>query len=203
MSVNEGDSGTRRDVTVQAMLDAAERLFSARGFTPVTVREIAREAGVSHALVHRYLGTKDEVFRAVLARNEHAIREVAGATTDLDGALSLMFYEGLLKRRHYLRLIAHSSLMGIPYETGIARFRATERLVELAEMKAAEGGSRPDAIEPRIVVAAIVALYVGWAAMEAWLVKAAGIEGLDEQILNEGLERIILGIADANLPSRD
>ena len=47
-----------REQTTAAILDAAEKLFAARGFTAVTVRDIAAEAGVSHALVHRYLGSK-------------------------------------------------------------------------------------------------------------------------------------------------
>ena len=139
-----GDRGGARR---RAMLDAAERLFSERGFTAVSVRDIAREAGVSHALVHRYLGPKEEIYRAVLKRNEDVIRDAAGDTEDLDAALSLMIREGLANHRDYLRLVAHSALHGLPYETTIGRFRATERLVELAEMKAAgASGSRPDAV---------------------------------------------------------
>ena len=65
------------------MLDAAERLFSERGFTAVSVRDIAQAAGVSHALVHRYLGPKEEIYRAVLKRNEDVMRAVASGTDDL------------------------------------------------------------------------------------------------------------------------
>jgi TetR/AcrR family transcriptional regulator, repressor for neighboring sulfatase len=201
VSGHGSDSRRRREETERAMLDAAERLFSERGFTAVSVRDIAREAGVSHALVHRYLGSKEEIYRAVLKRNEDVIRDAAGDTEDLDAALSLMIREGLANHRDYLRLVAHSALHGLPYEATIGRFRATDRLIELAEMKAAgASGSRPDAVGPRIAVAAIVAIYLGWASLEPWLVKAAGLEDLDEKTLNEGLERIILGIADTNVP---
>ena len=66
-----------REQTTAAILDAAEKLFAERGFTAVTVRDIAAEAGVSHALVHRYLGSKQHVYRAMLARRENVIRDAA------------------------------------------------------------------------------------------------------------------------------
>ena len=204
MTVDAGEAGKSRDATTAAMLDAAEHLFAERGFTAVSVRDIARRAGVSHALVHRYLGSKEEVYRAVLERNEDVMRAAAGDTEDLDVALSLMVREGLANRRSYLRLIAHSALHGLPYETTIGRFRGAERLVELAESKAAAATSpRPDALEPRLVIAAIVAIYLGWASLEPWLVKATGLEDLDEATLAAGLERIILGIADTNVRGDD
>ena len=71
--MSQGRSGPRRggrEQTTAAILDAAEKLFAERGFTAVTVRDIAAEAGVSHALVHRYLGAKEEVYRAMLSRRE-------------------------------------------------------------------------------------------------------------------------------------
>ena len=42
--------------TRESILDAAEDLFSKHGFYGVTIREVAREAGVDTALVHYYFG---------------------------------------------------------------------------------------------------------------------------------------------------
>ena len=56
---DEEGQGRGREATTVAILDAAEELFSVHGFSAVTVRDIAECAGVSHALVHRYLGSKD------------------------------------------------------------------------------------------------------------------------------------------------
>ena len=99
-----------------AILDAAEQLFAERGFTAVTVRDIAAEAGVSHALVHRYLGSKQDVYRAMLARRENAIRDAAPGEDDLLEATSLMLREAVLHQRRYVRLIAHSALHGLSYD---------------------------------------------------------------------------------------
>ncbi|WP_421730329.1 TetR/AcrR family transcriptional regulator [Brevundimonas sp.] len=56
-------SGTR-----ETILDAAEDLFSKHGFYGVTIREVAREAGVDTALIHYYFGAKRGLFDAVFLR---------------------------------------------------------------------------------------------------------------------------------------
>lgn len=50
------------------ILDAARTLFSTRGFTNTGVREVAELAGVNSALVARYFGSKEGLFRATLER---------------------------------------------------------------------------------------------------------------------------------------
>jgi AcrR family transcriptional regulator len=52
----------------QAILDAAEDLFSRHGFYGVTTRQVAAEAGVDTALIHYYFGAKRDLFDAVFAR---------------------------------------------------------------------------------------------------------------------------------------
>ena len=54
--------------TRTAILNAAQTLFSTRGFTNTGVREVAELAGVNSALVGRYFGSKEGLFRATLER---------------------------------------------------------------------------------------------------------------------------------------
>jgi AcrR family transcriptional regulator len=54
--------------TRETILDAAEDLFSKHGFYGVTIREVAREAGVDTALVHYYFGAKRGLFDSVFLR---------------------------------------------------------------------------------------------------------------------------------------
>ena len=66
----------RRDPAVarEELLDAAEQVF--REFHPdqVGLVDVAREAGVSHALVTHYFGTYDGLVRATLERRVKALR---------------------------------------------------------------------------------------------------------------------------------
>lgn len=80
------------------LIDAADRLFIE--FTPdqVGLKDIAREAGVSHALITHYFGTYAGLIEATLERRIVSLRElmlarlrVAGALERPDELLALLF----------------------------------------------------------------------------------------------------------------
>lgn len=48
------------------ILDAAFRCLTTRGYASLTVRDIARDAGVNHALISYYFGSKEKLVIAVL-----------------------------------------------------------------------------------------------------------------------------------------
>src|SRR4051794_24678457 len=55
-------------ISRDAILDAAERLFAAQGFTRTTIKQIGRAAGVNSALLYYYFADKDRLYREVLQR---------------------------------------------------------------------------------------------------------------------------------------
>jgi AcrR family transcriptional regulator len=57
-----------RDEVVEALLDAAERLLAHAGPGEVSLRSIARAAGVNHGLVHRHFGTRDDLIERLMER---------------------------------------------------------------------------------------------------------------------------------------
>ena len=61
-------TGRRRGPTRTrgAILDAARAAFAARGYDAVSVRSVARDAGVDPALVHRFFGSKEQLFVAAM-----------------------------------------------------------------------------------------------------------------------------------------
>lgn len=196
MAQGERPRTSKREATTAAMLDAAIELFSERGFAGVSVRDIAEETGVSHALVHRYLGSKADIYRAVLRRNEYDILDAARGTADLREALGMMLREGQLRRQEYLRLVIASALHGMPYSTTKGTFPAMQRLVEIAEGLDATWPRDPKLPPSRFVIAALVALDLGWAAMEDWLTEATSLEEFDRETLIGWLEQVVLRIAD-------
>jgi len=54
--------------TRDLILDAAEQLFAAQGFTTTTIKQIGRAAGVNSALLYYYFADKDRLYREVLQR---------------------------------------------------------------------------------------------------------------------------------------
>jgi AcrR family transcriptional regulator len=78
-----------RAETEDAFLDAAERLLIAVGYSGITTRRLAEEAGANHGLVHYYFGSMENLFVRVLERfTERLIarqREMY-ARTDISGA---------------------------------------------------------------------------------------------------------------------
>ena len=54
-----------RNATRAAILDAAKKVFAAKGFGAATVRDICTEAGANIALVSRYFGSKSGLYAEV------------------------------------------------------------------------------------------------------------------------------------------
>jgi hypothetical protein len=131
------------------------------------------------------------------------IRDAAPAEDDLIEATRLMLREAVLNQRDYVRLLTHSALHGLSYERTIGRFAATERLVELArKVAAAEGDARdPDAPDPRFVIASLVAMLLGWSAGREWVLRAAGLEPMEDEEFAEQFERVVLDLERLYFPS--
>lgn len=78
-----------RAATEQAFLDAAERLLIDVGYSGISTRRLAEEAGANHGLVHYYFGSMENLFVRVLERFTDRLvarqREMY-ARTDISGA---------------------------------------------------------------------------------------------------------------------
>lgn len=116
-------SGKARGDSRSRLLDAAELLFADHGYAGVPVRDITQRAGTRLADVNELFGSKEELFKAVIARRAPSInadREARLAALPADADIQVRVRElvdafamPLLVRseedegwRHYLRLIA-------------------------------------------------------------------------------------------------
>jgi AcrR family transcriptional regulator len=66
--------------TREAILDAAERLFSARGVDGVAVRDLARELGLTASSLYNHFPSKQALYEAVLERGLRPIVELVQAS---------------------------------------------------------------------------------------------------------------------------
>ncbi|MFJ6687141.1 TetR/AcrR family transcriptional regulator [Streptomyces werraensis] len=61
-----------------AILQAARATFAEQGFAKTTIREVARRAEVTHGLVIRHFGSKEQLFLASVPSSRNLMAEVAG-----------------------------------------------------------------------------------------------------------------------------
>ncbi len=80
----------------EAILDAAFRVFSMRGYHNATVDDIAQEAGVSKGTCYQYFSGKEEIFMACLERTlETLLAEAEAAGAGAPDALTRLGLKGL------------------------------------------------------------------------------------------------------------
>jgi len=140
--------------TRDLILDASEDLFSKHGFYGVTIREVAREAGVDTALVHYYFGAKRGLFDAVFLRraevwNNERVDAInryardAGEGMTLEGLLEAFLrppFQWSLKGgpgwKHYSALVAQTNANPTFGGETMARYfdPAIRRLIELVKV---------------------------------------------------------------------
>jgi AcrR family transcriptional regulator len=73
----------RREMTRQALIDAAAQLFGKKGFAGASMEEIAAEAGFTRGAIYSNFGSKDELLIAVMDRfNERLVQEYADVVID-------------------------------------------------------------------------------------------------------------------------
>ena len=131
-----GAKQTRRGPhTRKQILDASLHLFSRRGFARTTVRDIAREAGITDAAIFYHFQSKREVLKALVEERGFVtgLQQLERVSTDLPlretllwmtrGAINIMD-----ENRDFLRLIIMEGLGGD--ESALEQYR---RLVDLWE----------------------------------------------------------------------
>ena len=176
--------------TRELILDAAEDLFSKHGFYGVTIREVAREAGVDTALIHYYFTAKRGLFDAVFLRRAEvwnservdAINSYAAEqaeTMTLEGLLEAFLrppFQWSLKGgpgwKHYSALVAQTNANPAFGGETMARYYdpAIRRLIVLIKQV------MPDARE--------VDLYWAWHMLSGALTLTLGETGRLDRLSN-------------------
>lgn len=132
---NNGKRTRRGPHTRQQILDASLRLFSERGFARTTVRDIARQAGITDAAIYYHFESKRELLEALVEERGflNSLQNLERVTADLPlpetvlwmarGAINLMD-----DNRDFLRLIIMEGLGGD--DAALEQYR---RLIDLWE----------------------------------------------------------------------
>lgn len=154
------------------ILRVAIELFSQRGFSGTTTKEIANAANVSEAMVFRHFANKEELYSAILDHKacnrafQNPFEEIGEKTKAKDdfGVFYTMALNALNHHTEdcgFLRLMLHSALE----EHDLARMffesfitDVYNFLGEYISQRQADGAFRE--IDPRIVVRAFIGMFV-------------------------------------------
>jgi TetR/AcrR family transcriptional regulator, repressor for neighboring sulfatase len=187
------DRPSGRAAVMDAVLDAATELIAERGPRAVTVRAIAERAGVNHALVHRYFGTKDDLIGAVIAREVATFRALATA----DGDPSAVFrglLRGLSQRAVYVRFLARAILDG--YRAGDLR-PDLSLFGAVIESVGAQTPAGMDQVQVRVAVAALGSMALGWRIFGAFLADGLGLDTMPPEQLDGAIDGFIMALMQA------
>lgn len=160
------------DESRSRLVDAATVLFRQRPPRDVSVREIARLAGVNHGLVHRLFGGKDGLIRAVLSRIFRTTGRAITARMDQDLEAALL--DGirvLVQERWTAPVVAH--LLQAQGPDSIP----TASMMPVIRQKLGEDLSSDEAALISVVEAAVL----GWMLFEPLVARGTGLDALDEE----------------------
>jgi TetR/AcrR family transcriptional regulator len=105
-------------VSTERLLDAALDAFAERGYDGMSVRELARELGVSHNLIPQRIGPKDRLWRRAVdqgfgrlaAAIATAVEGPGGSDLDRLRAMVVRFVEANAARPALLRIISREAV---------------------------------------------------------------------------------------------
>lgn len=126
--LRENEREARRDVIIAA----AERVFAVKPFNAVTVRDVAKEAGISHALIYRYFPDQQSLFIDACVRRGATIVESIGRLIDENRDIGFEkvtdeFIKYLVENDQYFRMMTNFMLDGSLSDEMTERLNAGER----------------------------------------------------------------------------
>ena len=176
----------REETIAAAIRVAADRLVSI-GPSRMTVRSVADEAGVNHALVHRHLGTKEQLVSLAL---ESLAKECDVAIRrSLARGSSPMQLAALPAVRRYVRALA-STLTHAP---GLAR-QSDHPVLHNLSAQGTAGGLDSDAAHARAI--AQLSTAFGFALFAPFLADAAGLPEARRGLIADNLDRALGALDD-------
>lgn len=169
-----------------AIVEAARRLFAERGISAVSIRDIAKAAGVSHGLVQQYFGTRERMIAVIIHDEVNRIGELAPQIESAGTDMMLENFRALLKSgkagfRDYAHLIARAELEGVEPEKMLDPEIPTPamHLASLIRNLQPRASKTSKKMDPRLVSAYINASLFAFETMSPWLMTSVGLKPED------------------------
>lgn len=179
-----------RSEVIQATVRAAAELFADKSPSQVAVREIAARAGVSHALVHRYLGSKENIFRHALAYNRDAMLR---SHPHCHSGTAVLPFDCNAAQTRYVRTVVRAALDGLtfgPEELKPGTHDAWDMAIAQAKTTAPAADAKSPSFDARVVFSAVTAMTIGMAVAEEFCLIQSGLEEADHAWVCEEMSRL-------------
>ncbi len=191
----------RQAQTRSRIMDAASRVFAAKGLARASIDEVAADAGYTKGAFYANFQTKEELFLAILdERFEHRIAETRRVWSDGDPPTEQArdatadFARAVRADPETVRLFLEFKVHALRNESFrhelVDRFAGLrESLEEIYSRRAQDYGLVPSIPFDR-VVRMVLAMCEGW---ELWMLLEP--ESVDERLLEDLMEAFTVGLA--------
>jgi AcrR family transcriptional regulator len=176
------------DAVRRALIEATACILAESGPRAVSVREVARTAGVNHGQIHHYFGGRRGLLKATMLHlaSEHLANATAGSKGNpIPRALQLA------EDRHYWQAVCRCvmegdlELAGLEVTEGISvPRRALESLRD--RLKIAETD-----LDFKASFAAVAALQLGWVALEDFIMLIADVDTSERDAVRDRVKALI------------
>jgi AcrR family transcriptional regulator len=187
------DRPSGRQDTVDAIVRAASELFAARGPDGVSLRDVAAKAGVNYGLIHQYVGTRDELLRLVFRSVSDGVAQDFNDAVDIAEILQRLMGPRAAGSQ-YVAMLAWALLQGRDATDLLGRSPA---LTALIGRMGGAGGQLVSPDDPRVLVAAVTAMVLGWRLFGPFVQAGVGLEEVPEDIMTAGVRAVAGRLLDA------
>lgn len=158
VAIEDGSPADRRRRKVrEAIIDAAESIFSAEGEEGISMRRLAEAIDYSPAAIYKYFSSKHELFSAIremfferlLARIHTALEEGGDVPGLTERCVRAYIEVGIEEPNHYMMAFSPATVREEhEHWEGDVSFQAESKLVEMIEEGMKEGVFRK--VDPRV-----------------------------------------------------
>lgn len=173
-----GKQNESAEVVKERILKVAAELFAKYGVKSVSIRRIAEEAEINHALIIRYFGSKENLVTEILHKEITALTESYPANPKQHPSIALenlqkMLLRALTVEENTIRLIIRSELDGFAPEQYVSR--QDERAANLIAKWIGSHQTDPSLPDPKLVSMLIIGAVFSLVAANPWLMTAVGL----------------------------
>lgn len=164
------------------MLLAARRRLAEKGLS-FSMRELASDAGVNLGLIHKHVGNKDDIVRAVLERSHQKSAAIVERVDSLPEAVRALFMVGVADPE-YVRIVAWLNLHG------------RSDLIPNEDMRAFDAITRSShvTVDDRVRQMTVLAAISGWSLFGSGILQSSEIPDGERETYEARIAELLAAI---------